>query len=169
MIRRVGGETVVVICFVIMTVFYFYESFNLQRTMMSDIVGPTLFPRLVAGLALILSAIYFFQLARKESGGGESKTLGEHVGDLLPVLPIIVYVLLLEPIGFLFSTAIYVFLAMLLYGRPLMRAVLAAFVMSITFFALFYFGLLAQVPLGWFIHTERVLPFLIPIRRAMGA
>jgi hypothetical protein len=67
----------------------------------------------------------------------------------------------------LFATAIYVFTAMV-YGRSMVESLVYALGLSIAFFVLFYYGLLAQVPMGWFIDTERVLPFLVHLRRAIG-
>jgi hypothetical protein len=75
---------------------------------------------------------------------------------------------MLEPIGFLFATAIYVFIAMLVYGRAWLESLIYALSLSIGFFVLFYYALLAEIPMGWFINTERLLPFLVHLRRAIG-
>jgi putative tricarboxylic transport membrane protein len=169
--REVGGETIVVICFVALTAVYLYDSLYLDAALMSDYVGPALFPQLIAILALILSGIYFFQqraAASEEAAGGGSSSLREELFNLAPIGPIILYVLLLEPIGFLFSTAIYIFVAMLVFGRSWRESVIYALTLSIGFFVLFYYALLAQVPMGWFIQTEKLMPFLLHLRRAIG-
>ena len=169
--RAVGGETVVVICFLLMTTYYLYESFYLDPTLMSDYVGPSLFPQLIAILALILTGIYFLQLrsnAAEETGAGSPATLRDELSNLAPIGPILLYVLLLEPIGFLFSTALYIFIAMLVYGRSWRESLIYAVTLAIGFFVLFYYALLAHVPMGWFIQTEKILPFLVHIRRAIG-
>jgi hypothetical protein len=90
------------------------------------------------------------------------------LSNLSPIGPILLYVLLLEPIGFLFSTAIYIFVAMLVYGRAWRVSLIYALTLSVGFFALFYYALLAQIPMGWFINTEQLLPFLVHLRRAIG-
>jgi putative tricarboxylic transport membrane protein len=172
--RAIGGEAVIVTCFVILTALYFWDSFYLVPTLMSDYVGPAMFPQLIAILGLILAAIYFFQQRSAAAGGeaaeaeGGSSGLREELSNLAPVGPIVLYVLLLEPIGFLFATVIYIFIAMLVYGRSLVESAIYAATLSIGFFVLFYYALLAEIPMGWFIDTERVLPFLVHIRRAMG-
>jgi putative tricarboxylic transport membrane protein len=169
--RAIGGESIIVICFVVLMSAYLYESFYLVPTMMSDYVGPSMFPQLIAVLGLILAAIYFFQLrsaGSEEPAAGGPTGLREELSNLAPVGPIVVYVLLLEPIGFLFSTALYVFVAMLVYGRSMIESLVYAVSLSIAFFVLFYYALLAQIPMGWFIETDRLLPFLVQLRRAMG-
>ncbi len=169
--RAIGGESIIVICFVVLMSLFLYQSFYLIPTMMSDFVGPSLFPQLIAILGLILSAIYYYQLrsngSAEPSEGGPSTARGE-LSNLAPVGPIILYVLLLEPIGFLFATVIYIFIAMLVYGRSWVESLIYAVTLSITFFSLFYYALLAQIPMGWFIRTESLLPFIVHLRRAMG-
>jgi putative tricarboxylic transport membrane protein len=169
--RTIGGESIIVICFVVLMSLYLYESFYLIPTMMSDYVGPSMFPQIIAITALILAAIYFYQLRAKGSDKpkeGGPATFANELSNLAPVGPIVLYVLLLEPIGFLFATAIYIFIAMLVYGRSWLESLIYSLTLSIAFFSLFYYGLFAQIPMGWFIHTDRVLPFLVHIRRAMG-
>jgi putative tricarboxylic transport membrane protein len=170
--RRISGETILVVCFVVVTTLYLFQTFSLQRTMMSDLVGPAMFPQLVAGAALVLSTIYFIQLSlssgKVPTEGEEAPGRPGQIASLVPVVPIVFYVLILEPLGFLFSTAIYVFAAMLFFGRALKEALTYAVAMAISFFVLFYYVLLAQVPMGWLIDTGRVLPFLVDIRRAIG-
>jgi putative tricarboxylic transport membrane protein len=167
----IGGESIIVICFVVLMSLYLHESFYLIPTMMSDYVGPSMFPQIIAILGLILAGIYFFQLRANGSGGaaeGGPSTFREELSNLAPVGPILLYVLILEPIGFLFATAIYIFVAMLVYGRSWRESLIYALTLAITFFSLFYYLLLAQVPMGWFIQSDKLLPFLVHIRRAMG-
>jgi putative tricarboxylic transport membrane protein len=169
--RAIGGESIIVICFVVLMSLYLYESFYLIPTMMSDYVGPSMFPQIIAITALILAAIYFYQLRSNGSGEaseGRPATLRGELSNLAPVGPILLYVLLLEPIGFLFATALYIFVAMLVYGRSWRESLIYSLTLSITFFALFYYALLAQIPMGWFIQTDKVLPFIVHLRRAMG-
>lgn len=169
--RAIGGEQVIVICFVALMSVYLYESFYLVPTLMSDYVGPSMFPQIIAVLGLILAGIYFFQqrsAGAEESPTDEPRTFRDELSNLAPIGPIVLYVLLLEPIGFLFATALYVFIAMLVYGRSMVESLVYALALSIAFFVLFYYALLAQIPMGWFIDTERVLPFLVDLRRAIG-
>jgi hypothetical protein len=167
--RGIRGDTIVVICFVVLTTLYLYQSFFLERTLMSDFVGPSMFPQIVATTALILAGIYFFQLLTSRtpelSGEETGDGAGAQIANLLPVVPIVFYVLILEPLGFLFSTAIYVFGAMLLFGQTIVKSLVYAVTMSIAFFILFYYLLLTQVPMGWLVDTSRVLPFLVELRR----
>lgn len=173
--RRIAGDSIVVICFAILTTLYLYNSFFFERTLMSDYVGPATFPQMLAAFGLILTAIYFFQLryskARPSRKDDESEEIGavERAGiaSLLPVVPIVFYVVILEPIGFLFSTAIYVFVAMLVYGQTIVKSLIYAAVMSLTSFIIFYYLLLTQVPMGWLVRTDRLMPFIVHIRRAI--
>ena len=169
--RAIGGESIIVTCFVVLMTVYLYESFYLIPTMMSDYVGPSMFPQIIAITGLILAGIYFFQLRTRgseEPTEGGPATLRGELSNLAPIGPILLYVLLLEPIGFLFATVLYIFVAMLVYGRSWRESLIYSLTLSITFFALFYYALLAQVPMGWFIQTEKLLPFLVHMRRAMG-
>jgi putative tricarboxylic transport membrane protein len=169
--RAIGGESIIVICFIVLMSAYLYQSFYLIPTMMSDYVGPSMFPQIIAITGLILAGLYFFQLrsnGNAEPAEGGSTTFRNELSNLAPVGPILLYVLLLEPIGFLFATVLYIFVAMLVYGRAWKESLIYALTLSIAFFVLFYYLLLAQIPMGWFIHTDRLLPFLVHIRRAMG-
>jgi putative tricarboxylic transport membrane protein len=170
--RRIGGENVLVLCFAVLTAVYFYQTLSLQRTLMSDFVGPALFPQLVSGGALILVVIYFFQqrVAKARAAARESDEAGPRadLSALLPIVPIVFYVLIFEPLGFLFSTAIYIFLAMVQFGQSVAKSLIYAVSMAIAFFVLFYYVLLTEVPMGWFVDTEQLLPFLVHIRRAIG-
>jgi putative tricarboxylic transport membrane protein len=170
--RRIGGEIILVVCFVVVTTLYLFQTFSLQRTMMSDLVGPAMFPQLVAGAALVLSTVYFIQLilarGKVSTEGAEASGRAGQLANLVPIVPVVFYVLILEPLGFLFSTAIYVFAAMLFFGRAVKEALIYAVAMAITFFVLFYYVLLTQVPMGWLVDTGSILPFLVDIRRAIG-
>jgi putative tricarboxylic transport membrane protein len=169
--RAIGGESIIVICFVVLMSLYLYQSFYLIPTMMSDYVGPSMFPQIIAVTGLILAGIYFYQLRSSGSEApkeGGPATLRHELSNLAPVGPIILYVLLLEPIGFLFATVLYIFIAMLVYGRSWLESLIYALTLSIAFFSLFYYGLLAQIPMGWFVQTEKLMPFLLHLRRAMG-
>jgi len=169
--RRIDGESVLVLCFVVFTTLYLYQTLSFERTLMSDFVGPSAFPQLVAGIGLVLAVIYFLQLrfskTRSPTNSAEAEGFLAQMAPLLPVVPIVFYVLILEPLGFLFATVIYVFVAMLLFGQALVKSLIYAFTMSTAFFIIFYYVLLTQVPMGWLIETGRVLPFLVQIRRAI--
>lgn len=168
--RVVGGESIIVTCFVVFMAAYLYESFFLVPTMMSDYVGPSMFPQIIAITGLLLAGLYFFQLRTQGSqdpDGGPS-TWRDEISNLAPVGPILLYVLILEPLGFLFATAIYIFIALLVYGRSWKESLIYAVTLTITFFALFYYALLAQIPMGWLIQSEKILPFLVQWRRAIG-
>lgn len=168
--RFFDGESILVLCFVIFTTLYLHRTFSFERSMMSDFVGPSMFPQLVAGIALLLSAIYFFQRVTGRSTVAEDDEavgVAAKLAALLPLVPVVFYVIILEPIGFLFATAIYVFVAMLLFGQTIVRSVVYAVTMASAFFVLFYYVLLTQIPMGWLVETGRVLPFLVQIRRAI--
>jgi hypothetical protein len=68
--RAIGGENIIVICFVALMSVYLYESFYLVPTLMSDYVGPSMFPQIIAILGLMLAGIYFFQ---RRSAGAEGR------------------------------------------------------------------------------------------------
>lgn len=164
------GELILVICFAIFTSAYLYQTFFLERTLLSDFIGPARFPQLVSSVALLLCAIYLIQRIRGRSEAGAKD--GEdgrkvQLGGLLTLLPIVLYALLLEPIGFLFSTAVFVFVEMLFFGQSVMRSAVYAVIISIVFFTLFYFALLSHVPMGTIVVTDEVLPFVADLRRAI--
>jgi putative tricarboxylic transport membrane protein len=168
--RWLDGESILVLCFVVFAVLYFHHTLSFERTLMSDYVGPSMFPQLVAGVALLLSAIYFFQrFAGKAiaSDGDRSGGVLAKLSALLPLVPVVLYVIILEPLGFLFATAIYVFVAMLLFGQTIVKSLVYAVTMAVAFFVLFYYVLLTQVPMGWLVETGRVMPFVVQIRRAI--
>lgn len=175
-IRQAGrffltGDRLLVTLFTLLVVYYGAETLSFFRTMSEDVVGPASFPRLLALFAGILVILFFVQKRREvrddrdEPHGGR---VAEEAVDLIPVGLMLAYVLLIEPLGFLLSTFLFIAATMRFLGQNWKGAIGYSLAMTLAVFILFYYGLLAQIPMGSWVKTEKLLPFLVDIRRAIG-
>lgn len=109
-------------------------------------VGPATFPKI---LAFIVGACSLYMLVKpdslEEGEGFEYKALPE----LLLVLAVLVlYVFLMEPLGFVLSTAIMVAVLCWRMGVKPLYAGVTGIVSSTLVFLLFHFGLALPLPIG---------------------
>lgn len=175
-IRQAGrffltGDRLLVTLFALLVLYYGVETLSFFRTMSEDVVGPASFPRLLAVFGGILVVLFFIQ-KRRERPDADAEPHGARMAqeavDLIPVGLMLAYVLLIEPLGFLISTFLFVAATMRFLGQGWKGAFGYSLAMTVTVFMLFYYGLLAQIPMGSWVKTEELLPFLVDIRRAIG-
>lgn len=163
------GERLLVACFALLTVYYGYETLYFRATLDEDIVGPATFPRMLTVFALVLCTIYFLRNRRKvEPGEQRGKQAVSELYDMIPVGIMLAYVLVLEEIGFPLATFLFITVIMRFFGEKWLPAAIYGFGIMVVIFSIFYFGLQAFVPMGRTLETERWLPFLVDIRRAIG-
>ncbi len=165
------GDRLLVTLFAILVIFYGAETLTFFHTISEDVVGPASFPRLLLVLAVVLIVVFFVQQRRapaRESDEAPSDIASE-VSDLIPVAFMLVYVLLLEKLGFLLATFLFIAVTMRYLGDSWRKAAVYALALTLGGFILFYYGLLAELPMGTWVSTEDLLPFLVDIRRAIRA
>jgi putative tricarboxylic transport membrane protein len=172
-IRQAGrffltGDRLLPTMFGLLLIYYGVETMTFFRTMSEDVVGPATFPRLLAILGGILVILFFMQqrhatVTEADEGAG----MASEAVDLIPALFMLVYVLLLEQLGFLLATFLFIAATIRFLGEGWKRTILYSLGISISVFLIFYYGLLADLPMGTWVPTEDLLPFLVDIRRAI--
>ena len=172
-IRQAGrffltGDRLLPTMFGLLLIYYGAETTTFFRTMSEDVVGPATFPRLLAILGGILVIIFFLQQRRvtvedPEEGSG----VASEAVDLIPAGLMLVYVLLLERLGFLLATFLFIAATIRFLGETWKRTIAYSLGISISVFLVFYYGLLAELPMGTWVPTEDLLPFLVDLRRAI--
>lgn len=163
------GDRLLVTLFAMLVIFYGAETLTFFRTMSEDVVGPASFPRLLLILAVILIAVYFVQQRRAPARAADDapSDFAAEVADLIPAAFMLVYVLVFEKLGFLLSTFLFIAVTMRYLGDSWRKAIAYSLALTISGFVLFYYGLLAELPMGTWVPTEDLLPFLVDIRRAI--
>lgn len=176
---RPGGDTVLVLGFLLVVVFYGAETLTFRRTMMSDLVGPALFPQLLALFGIALVIAHFVGGARRPAddiatdatadrlGARPAKGWRDELRNLSPLAPVLLYVLVLEPIGFIPATLLYIAISMRMFGVGWAKTAAYTIGLTLIFFVLFYYVLLTNVPMGRYFPIEDYLPFIKALRRAI--
>lgn len=156
------------IFFILLSIALFIGSYFLHQST-SDALGPQFFPR-IAGIALfILSAISLTQnlvKVKKETpdvGQEKEDFSGKSIKELKPsfiltIILLIAYVLLLDKIGFVIMTGIYLFCQIMLlmpagyirHKGPLISTVLIAVITPLVLYYLFKNGFEIFLPAGIF-------------------
>ncbi len=117
--------------------------------------GPGLFPNLLAVLFIIFGGVLILK-ARRLSASGEEEQVppsARKVSNAFFVLGVIaVYVVVVDAVGFLVTSAVLLFLLMKKLGAPVVRSVIAS--ICITLFINLMFLKILRVPLppgilGW--------------------
>lgn len=106
-------DVFVSILFLILGGFIYLQSLGIEPLMNND-VGSGFFPKVVA-VTIIGAAVIklIVTLKGKDDGAANKTTDGDMVGGWLTILLIGLYVLAYQKIGFLISTAVYLFLQIL--------------------------------------------------------
>ena len=86
---------------------------------------------------------------------------------MVPILLTIIFVVLFELIGFLFSSIIYSFLFILYLKKDYKYAMIFSFIITISIFIIFYYGLNFRMPMGNIIDTDKIFPFLENIKKML--
>ena len=109
------------IFFIFFSAFLFIESFNIKMST-ADALGPQFFPRLVAFLMLVLALVLIFlsvknwNQAKAEEAAmpAEKRKITFNFPLVASIVLLFGYFLVLEHLGFMISTAIYLFCQMFL-------------------------------------------------------
>ena len=155
--------------FLLILFVYFINSFYLEKTIGEDVVGPSSFPILVASFGFILLIIFFFQSFKTKENNEElnSSHIKGSLKKMVPILLTIIFVVLFELIGFLFSSIIYSFLFILYLKKDYKYAMIFSFIITISIFIIFYYGLNFRMPMGNIIDTDKIFPFLENIKKML--
>jgi len=162
------GDRLLVTLFGLLVIYYGTDTLTFFRTMSEDVVGPASFPRLLAIIGGILVVLFFLQNRRATvESPDEGSGMSAEAVDLIPAAFMLVYVLILEPLGFILATFLFIAVTMRFLGDTWKRSIAYSLALTLGGFMLFYYGLLAELPMGTLVPTEDLLPFLVDIRRAI--
>jgi putative tricarboxylic transport membrane protein len=142
------------IIFVVLGIFIFTQTF-FYPSLEKGHPGPGLFPNLLAILFIVFGGVLILK-ARKPSDTGEEEVSpparGKVTNAFFVLGIIIVYVAVVDIMGFLLTSAVLLFALMLKLGAPAKRSAIAS--VSITLFINIMFLKILRVPLppgilGW--------------------
>lgn len=162
-------ENLLASIFLIILLFYFFSSLNLEKTIGEDVVGPSSFPIIISLIGTVLILFLFLQNFKKKNKiiNEKNNSIKENINKLSPILITIIFVLTFELIGFIFSSLIYSFLFIYYLNRNLKIALIFSIFITFVIFILFYYGLNFQMPMGTLINTDEVFPFLKAIKKSI--
>ena len=161
-------ENLLASIFLIILLFYFFSSLNLEKTIGEDVVGPSSFPIIISLTGTVLILFLFLQnLKKKNKVIKENNSIRKNIKKLSPILITIIFVLTFELIGFIFSSLIYSFLFIYYLNRNLKIALIFSIFITFVIFILFYYGLNFQMPMGTLINTDEIFPFLKAIKKSI--
>ena len=133
-------------------IFMFAMSLTLQPMMAND-VGSGFFPKVIAVVFIAMSAARLV-MAMREKEGAAAKADSDMKGGWETILLIGAYCMAFQPVGFIISTMVYLFLQILVLTPPERKNVplagIIAVVASIAVYALFTYAINSPLPKGLF-------------------
>ena len=153
--------------FLITLILYFISSFDLEKTIGEDVVGPSSFPILVATFGFLLLTIYFLKSLKtfNENDAITFEVIKNKFTKMAPIFITIVFVVLFELIGFLFSSFLYSFLFILYLKKTIKYSFVFSAIITLCIFIIFYYGLNFQMPMGELVDTDKLFPFLEDLKK----
>lgn len=153
--------------FLITLILYFISSFDLEKTIGEDVVGPSSFPILVATFGFLLLTIYFLKSLKtlNENDPITFEVIKNKFTKMAPIFITIVFVVLFELIGFLFSSFLYSFLFILYLKKTIKYSLVFSAIITLCIFIIFYYGLNFQMPMGELVDTDKLFPFLEDLKK----
>ena len=157
--RPTGRSLFLVVLLVILAI-YTWMAFDLEWRTVAGRIGPGFFPRIIGGLALLITVWALLKSLRAgavvdedEVGGDEEAgeaDLGKHpIPLLLVVLASVVLVVLFEPLGMIISSALFLAATLHLLNRGRMISnIIISLVVPVVVYLLFQSFLNAGLPAG---------------------
>ena len=153
--------------FLITLILYFISSFDLEKTIGEDVVGPSSFPILVATFGFLLLIIYFLKSLKtfNENSTLTFEVIKNKFAKMAPIFITIIFVVLFELIGFLFSSFLYSFIFILYLKKTIKYSFVFSVIITLSIFIIFYYGLNFQMPMGELVDTDKLFPFLEDLKK----
>lgn len=127
---------------------------NPLRDVATSDVGPAYVPTLVAVCIIVSAAakLILSVLDKDPDNNVKHKVFEDNFGGIATILLMAAYVLLLEPVGFIIASIVYLFLQILLLSdntnrKPVLFAIIAV-IIPIAISALFFYVIQVQLPVG---------------------
>ena len=141
---------VVSLVFMAFGIFLFVESMGIKHMMKND-VGSAFFPKVVAVAITGVSVIRLIMTLR-EPAGERKKSNSDLKGGWLTIVLIAAYVMAFQPVGFIISTMVYLFLQILVLVPKEKRSwpltVIISVAAPIAIYALFTYAISSPLPKG---------------------
>lgn len=119
-----------------------------------NLTGPAFFPNVMACLLILLGAAQLASGVRRAraGGGADSAETGPAQGSLRRMIEFFAliagFVVLFEPLGFLLTTLVFLFLLMLLFGMPAAKSALFSALYTAVIYLLFGQLFMIGLPAG---------------------
>lgn len=146
-----NGELLFTIFLFVFSAFMFIQAFSIKGlSSATDVAGPALMPKLIFGLMTVLSVLLFFdylsrrKAQQKKEEDEEAARISRNRG-LISIGGILIFVFLMDKLGFLLSSILYVFAEIYLLGPKDKRKVLLWAAISVLFCAVVYYLFRYQV------------------------
>lgn len=143
---------IVSIMFLAFGVFLFVQALGIKHMMKND-VGSGFFPKVI-GVAIIVVALIRLVMTLREPEGAAKKSNSDMKGGWMTIVLVVLYVLAFNSVGFLISTAVYLFLQMLVLTPAEKRKIpLLAFISvaaPLFIYVLFVYVINTPLPKGIF-------------------
>lgn len=133
--------------------FVYVQSLGIKHMMAND-VGSAFFPKVISVAMIAVAAIRLAMALREPEAEKKDDQNNDAKGGLITILLILVYVLAFNSVGFLISTAIYLFLQMLVLTpaekRKLPLLIGISIVAPLFIYTLFVYVINTPLPKGIF-------------------
>lgn len=154
MLKKIKLSTVVSLCFMLFSLFYFYYAMKLKLWSSRYAPGPGFIPRWVSGIMFILSVIAFIN-SFKEDGITLDKVLPASRASRINLYVcwggLIFFLIFVNKLGFVITSSILL-TALFSRGAKWPKATLLGIIVSICCFVIFKIILQVQIPVnrfGW--------------------
>lgn len=158
------GEIIFHVLLLVVLGVFFRESLMIDTGRMADPIGPAGFPQGIMVIAIVLTVISLFQTLRKrkaESAATEKHRPHELTKEFIGLLgSIILFVLLVDTIGFLIAFILFTFSLLWLLGER-KYGKMAGISVVVSFAFTLLFGNLLSVPLPRGIEFLRLLSYYL--------
>lgn len=133
--------------------FLFVQSLGIKHMMKND-VGSAFFPKVIAFAIMGMAALRLVMALREKGNGATKKSTSDMQGGWLTILLIGAYVIAFQPVGFLISTAVYLFLQIMVLTpkekRRLPVILAISVIASVFIWVLFNYAISSPLPKGIF-------------------
>jgi putative tricarboxylic transport membrane protein len=110
----VRGDRLAAVVILLGGLAYIREALSYRGAAVGDVVGPMLYP-LLLGILVVILAVFLFIGARPEKSEGTFQNV--HFRPLLLAAAVLAYVLLMEPVGFVPTTFVFLVVATVWLGE----------------------------------------------------
>ena len=121
----------------------------------------------LATFGFLLLTIYFLKSLKtlNENDPITFEVIKNKFTKMAPIFITIVFVVLFELIGFLFSSFLYSFLFILYLKKTIKYSFVFSAIITLCIFIIFYYGLNFQMPMGELVDTDKLFPFLEDLKK----